>query len=91
VTFKYQREIDPQGLPQFGLVAEEVDKVDPDLVVRDGQGTVCSVRYEAVNAMLLNEFLKQHRKVEEQNAEIEMLKQRLEKLESALGGAGARR
>jgi hypothetical protein len=65
VTFRYKKGIDPQGIPQFGLVAEEVEAVNPDLVVRDGEGKVNTVRYEAVNAMLLNEFLKEHRKVEE--------------------------
>ena len=73
VTFKYKPELDPQGIPQFGLVAEEVDKVDPDLVAHDSQGRIYTVRYEAINAMLLNEFLKQHRKVEEQNRKIETL------------------
>jgi hypothetical protein len=66
VTFHYKKELDPDGIPQFGLVAEEVEKVNPDLVARDAQGKVYTVRYEAVNAMLLNEFLKEHRKVEEQ-------------------------
>jgi len=66
VTFRYKKAIDPQGIPQFGLVAEEVEKVSPDLVVRDKEGKAYSVRYEQVNAMLLNEFLKEHRKVEEQ-------------------------
>jgi septal ring factor EnvC (AmiA/AmiB activator) len=61
VTFRYKKGIDPQGIPQFGLVAEEVEAVNPDLVVRDGEGKVNTVRYEAVNAMLL----KEHRKVEE--------------------------
>jgi trimeric autotransporter adhesin len=65
VTFRYKKNIDPKGAPQFGLVAEEVEKVNPDLVVRDAEGKVFTVRYEAVNAMLLNEFLKEHRKVEE--------------------------
>ena len=65
VTFRYRQEIDPKGIPQFGLVAEEVEKVNPDLVVRDAEGKVSTVSYEAVNAMLLNEFLKEHRKVEE--------------------------
>jgi uncharacterized coiled-coil protein SlyX len=65
VTFRYKQELDPQGIPQFGLVAEEVEKVNPDLVVRDAQGKVFTVRYEAVNAMLLNEFLKEHRTVQE--------------------------
>ena len=65
VTFRYKCELDPKGIPQFGLVAEEVEKVNPDLVARDAKGEVYTVRYEAVNAMLLNEFLKEHRKVEE--------------------------
>jgi uncharacterized coiled-coil protein SlyX len=65
VTFRYKHELDPDGIPQFGLVAEQVEKVNPDLVVRDGDGKVMTVRYEAVNAMLLNEFLKEHRKVQE--------------------------
>jgi 2,3-bisphosphoglycerate-independent phosphoglycerate mutase len=66
VTFRYKKELDPNGIPQFGLVAEEVAKVDPDLVARDDQGKPYTVRHEAVNAMLLNEFLKEHRRVEEQ-------------------------
>jgi Chaperone of endosialidase len=68
VTFRYKKEIDPTGICQFGLVAEEVEKVNPDLVVRDQEGTPYTVRYEQVNAMLLNEFLKEHRKVEELEA-----------------------
>jgi len=71
VTFRYKHELDPKGIPQFGLVAEQVEKVNPDLVIRDDQGKPYTVRYEAVNAMLLNEFLKQHRKVETQECEIE--------------------
>jgi hypothetical protein len=67
-------------IPQFGLVAEEVEKVNPDLVVRDDEGKVMSVRYEAVNAMLLNEFLKEHRKVEEQAGEIAQMKKQIEAL-----------
>src|SRR5207247_6421250 len=62
VTFQYKS--DSKGTPQFGLIAEEVAKVSPDLVVRDRNGEIYSVRYEAVNAMLLNEFLKEHEKVE---------------------------
>jgi Chaperone of endosialidase len=62
VTFRYKEELDPDKVPQFGLVAEEVEKVDPELVVRDDEGNVTTVRYEAVNAMLLNEFLKEHRR-----------------------------
>jgi hypothetical protein len=66
VTFCYKQEFDPDKIPQFGLIAEEVEKVNPDLVARDKEGKVNTVRYEAVNAMLLNEFLKEHRKVEAQ-------------------------
>jgi uncharacterized coiled-coil protein SlyX len=74
VTFCYKKELDPDGIPQFGLVAEEVEKVNPDLVARDAKGEVYTVRYEAVNAMLLNEFLKEHRKNEEQEKTIAELK-----------------
>jgi hypothetical protein len=70
VTFRYKHQIDPKGMPQFGLVAEEVAQVDPDLVVRDAKGEIYSVRYEAVNAMLLNEFLKEHRTVAELRATV---------------------
>jgi hypothetical protein len=73
VTFRYKRELDPDGIPQFGLVAEQVEKVNPDLVVRDADAKVYSVRYEAVNAMLLNEFLKEHRTVQELKEEIKAL------------------
>jgi hypothetical protein len=68
VTFCYKQELDPERIPQFGLVAEEVEKVNPNLVARDAKGEVYTVRYEAVNAMLLNEFLKERRKVEELEA-----------------------
>jgi Chaperone of endosialidase len=68
VTFQYKEELDPNKVPQFGLIAEEVEKVNSDLVVRDEDGRVSTVRYEAVNAMLLNEFLKEHKKVEELRA-----------------------
>ncbi|MGI8957364.1 MAG: tail fiber domain-containing protein [Chthoniobacterales bacterium] len=64
VTFHYKQELDPEGIPQFGLVAEQVEKVNPALVARDEQGKVYTVRYEAVNAMLLNQFLKEHRNVQ---------------------------
>jgi hypothetical protein len=64
VEFRYKKELDPKGAPQFGLIAEEVAKVNPDLVVADDQGKPFTVRYEEVNAMLLNEFLKEHRIVE---------------------------
>jgi hypothetical protein len=78
VTFRYKKQIDPQGIPQFGLVAEDVEAVNPDLVVRDKEGKVNTVRYDAVNAMLLNEFLKEHRRVEEQEATIAQLKKEME-------------
>lgn len=74
VTFRYKHELDAKGTAQFGLVAEEVEKVNPALVARDAEGKVYTVRYEAVNAMLLNEFLKQHHKVQEQGAIITHLK-----------------
>jgi len=70
VTFRYKRELDLDGIPQFGLVAEQVEKVNPNLVVRDQDGKINTVRYDAVNAMLLNEFLKEHRNVAEQQAKV---------------------
>ena len=70
VTFRYKKAIDASGIPQFGLVAEDVAKVNPDLVVLDKEGKPYTVRYEAVNAMLLNEFLKEHRKVQAQERRI---------------------
>jgi hypothetical protein len=73
VTFRYKRDIDPAGSAQFGLVAEEVEKVNPDLVVRDAEGKPYTVRYEAVNAMLLNEFLKEHSTVQELKNEVAAL------------------
>jgi hypothetical protein len=71
VTFRYKKNIDSEGIPQFGLVAEEVEKVNPDLVMGDAEGKVFTVRYDAVNAMLLNEFLKEHSKVQEQGRKAE--------------------
>jgi hypothetical protein len=71
VTFHYQKELDPEGTLQFGLVAEDVAKVNPDLVVCDKEGKPYTVRYDQVNAMLLNEFLKEHRKVEQLRADFE--------------------
>lgn len=68
VTFRYKKDLDPNAIPQFGLVAEQVEKVNPDLVARDETGKPYTVRYEAVNAMLLNEFLKEHKRVQEQEA-----------------------
>src|SRR4029453_17541917 len=83
VTFRYKHDLDPAGIPQFGLVAEDVEKVNPDLVARDAQGKPYTVRYEAVNAMLLNEFLKEHHTVQEQEATIAQLKSVVAKQEAA--------
>ena len=87
VTFRYKPEIDAKRAPQFGLIAEDVAKVNPDLVARDRDGKPFTVRYEAVNAMLLNEFLKEHRrgeaqehKIQEQDATIAQLKSGMEVL-----------
>ena len=84
VAFRYKREIDPTGRSHFGLVAEDVEKVNPDLVVRDKEGKPYTVRYDQVNAMLLNEFLKEHRKVEEQEASITQLKSTAAKQEATI-------
>jgi hypothetical protein len=70
VTFRYKQEIDSAGTTQFGLVAEDVEKVNPDLVVRDKEGKPYSVRYDQVNAMLLNEFLKEHKGMQELSATV---------------------
>jgi Chaperone of endosialidase len=78
VTFHYKS--DASGTPQFGLIAEEVAQVNPDLVVHDADGEIYTVRYDAVNAMLLNEFLKEHRKNEEQEATITELKKAIARL-----------
>jgi len=83
VTFRYKKELDPEGIPQFGLVAEEVEKANPALVVRNQEGKPYSVRYDQVNAMLLNEFLKEHRKVEEQEKTVTELKSTVAKQEAA--------
>src|SRR2546423_12547382 len=71
VSFHYKEELDPEKKAQFGLIAEEVAKVNPDLVARDDKGEIYSVRYEAVNAMLLNEFLKEHREIEQQKKQFQ--------------------
>jgi hypothetical protein len=70
---RYKKELDPAKISQFGLVAEEVEKVNPDLVVRDDAGKVMTIRYEAVNAMLLNEFLKEHKAFIEEQHKVETL------------------
>ena len=90
VTFRYKKGIDPAGIAQFGLVAEEVEKVSPDLVVRDKDGKPYTVRYDAVNAMLLNEFLKEHRKNEEQAVTIAELQKQIEALTAGLQKVSAK-
>ena len=84
VTFHYKKNLDPEGIPQFGLVAEDVEKVNPDLVIRVKEGKPYTVRYDQVNAMLLNEFLKEHRKNEEQQAMIARLEKQIEALTAGL-------
>jgi hypothetical protein len=96
VTFRYKKDIDPEGTEQFGLVAEDVEKIDPDLVVKDKEGKPYTVRYDAVNAMLLNEFLKEHREVQElkttvveQQKQIETLTASLQKITAQLATASS--
>jgi hypothetical protein len=84
VTFRYRDELDPERIQQYGLIAEEVEKVNPYLVFRDEEGKVSNMRYDAVNAMLLNEFLKEHRKNEQQEATIAELRQQIEALTAGL-------
>jgi hypothetical protein len=84
VTFRYTHDLDPEGIPQFGLVAEDVEKVNPDLVARDDQRKPYTVRYEAVNAMLLNEFLKARRQIDAQQKQIETLAAGLQKVSAQL-------
>jgi hypothetical protein len=82
VTFHYKS--DATGTSQFGLIAEEVVTVNPDLIVRDKSGEIYTVRYEAVNAMLLNEFLKEHKTVQEQGATIARLQEQIDALTAGL-------
>jgi hypothetical protein len=84
VTFRYKKQYDAKGTRQFGLVAEEVAKVNPELVFPDRDGKPYSVRYEQVNAMLLNEFLKEHQTVQELKTEIAALKSGLQKVSAEL-------
>ena len=84
VSFRYKKEVDPQRVAQFGLVAEDVEKINPDLVIRDAQGRPQTVRYEQVNAMLLNEFLKEHREVQELKKEVAALTAGLQKVSAQL-------
>jgi hypothetical protein len=89
VSFRYKKEIDPAGNSQFGLVAEDVEKVNPELVVRDKEGNPYSVRYEAVNAMLLNEFLKEHHQVEDLKAIVAQQQKQIEALTGGLQNVSA--
>ncbi len=89
VTFRYKKEIDSKGIPQFGLVAEEVEKVNPDLVARDRDGKPYTVRYEAVNAMLLNEFLKEHRAFLKEQRKIEAQEKTIAELKSGMTALAA--
>jgi hypothetical protein len=84
VTFRYKQEIDPRSMRQFGLVAEDVEKVNADLVVRDKEGKPYSVRYDAVNAMLLNEFLKEHKVFLEEQRKVKQLEKQIETLTAGL-------
>jgi hypothetical protein len=90
VSFRYKKEIDPEGVPQFGLVAEHVEKVNPDLVVRDKEGKPYTVRYEAVNAMLLNEFLKEHQKVQRLEAALAAVNERLKAQDAKIDKVNAK-
>jgi len=90
VSYRYKHELDPHGIAQYGLVAEEVEKLNPDLVARDAQGQIYTVRYEAVNAMLLNEFLKEHRRVQELEKGMQNLGALLKEQESLLQNVNAR-
>ena len=90
VTFRYKKQIDPSRLSQFGLVAEDVEKVNPELIVRDKQGKPYSVRYDQVNAMLLNEFLKEHKKVEKLEAALEAVNKRLTEHEKKIDKVSTR-
>jgi trimeric autotransporter adhesin len=84
VTFHYKPELDKTGIPQFGLIAEEVAKVNPDLVTHDAKGELSTVRYEAVNAMLLNEFQKEHKKVQALEATVAQQQKGMETLTAQL-------
>ena len=84
VSFRYKKELDPQGIPEFGLIAEDVEKVNPDLIIRDREGKPQTVRYEQVNAMLLNEFLKEHAKVQRLEAALDAVNERLKEQETKI-------
>ena len=84
VTFRYKKEIESNGFIMFGLIAEDVEKADPDLVTRNEKGEAETVRYEAVNAMLLNEFLKEHQTVQELKKQVAELTAGLQKVSAQL-------
>src|SRR5205809_3238081 len=88
VTFRYKEELDPDHIPQFGLIAEEVEQVNPDLVVRDEDDKVNTVRYEAVNAMLLNEFVKEHRRLQELEATVVRQEKKIDALTATVQKVG---
>jgi trimeric autotransporter adhesin len=90
IRFRYKKEIDPIGISQFGLVAEDVEQVNSDLVVHDKEGKPYSARYDQVNAMLLNEFLKEHRTVRAQQEQIDALKQELKDQRALIEKVSAR-
>ena len=90
VTFRYKKELDPDAIPQFGLVAEDVAGVNPDLVLRDEKGQIYTVRYDAVNAMLLNEFLKEHRKVQKLEAALAAVNKRLREQDAKIDKVNAK-
>ena len=90
VTFRYKKQFDSDRTPQFGLIAEEVAKVDPDLVLRDERGNISAVRYEEVNAMLLNEFLKEHAKVEKLEAALAAVNERLKAQDAKIDKVSAK-
>jgi Chaperone of endosialidase len=84
VSFRYKKEIDPARSADFGLIAEDVAIVNPDLVARDDEGKIVTVRYQAINAMLLNEFLKEHKAFIEEHRKVEELEKRVEALTAGL-------
>jgi hypothetical protein len=87
VTFQYKS--DKSDTPQFGLIAEEVAEVNPDLVVRDKDGEIYTVRYDAVNAMLLNEFLKEHRAFLKEQRKVEVQEKTIAELKSGMTALAA--
>jgi Chaperone of endosialidase len=91
VTFCYKKELDPKGIPQFGLVAEDVERINRDLVVRDKDGKPYTVRYDAVNAMLLNEFLKEHHQVQDLKAIVAEQQKQIKALTAGLQKVSAER